>query len=172
MLLALTSICLVWATNSIAAEDCSRVMSLSDYQKANARYLYTRGQPHNLSYTLIAISFAESSLGKWRVNYLSNDFGLMQVNIRTAYNTLGITNHYRRLELAERLIYDDELNVYLATSVLKHFNRNGWQDMIRSYNEGNRWRRDKASRKKADKYLQSVRENVRMFQRCKTYLLE
>lgn len=157
---------LLFMSFSASAMDCTRINQLSDYQKSSARFLYTYGQQHDISYTLMAISLAESSLGKWRVNYISNDFGLMQVNIRTASDTLGVTNHFRRLELAEKMIYDDSLNVYLAVRVLQHFNKGNWREMVMSYNEGYKWRRDKRSRQKAEKYLSSIVDNVKMFQQC------
>ena len=156
---------LLLSTNTLA-QDCSRIINLDDSQKSVLRFAYTKGSPDNLGYTMAAIALVESNAGKWKVNYLSNDFGIFQVNIRTAYNTLGVTNRFKRMELAHRLINDNDLNAYLALSVLKHFQNRGWQGMVRSYNEGNRWLRDDSSAEKSKLYLQNVQKNVRLIQQC------
>lgn len=156
----------------LVAESCDQFNNLSFEQQFNLRKAYYYGKPDGYSYTLAAIALVESSAGKFRLNIRSNDLGLFQINATTAQNTLGVTNYFRQIELHQRLIYDDLLGAKIAIEVLEHFRRNRpmsnqvWQEMIKSYNEGSRWRRDKASRKKAESYLDNVRQSVRMLQQC------
>lgn len=118
----------------------------------------------DLGYTLASIALNESNAGKWRVNLRSKDIGLFQVNSNTASRTLGVTNYYKRLELDEKLIYDDILNSYVALTVLSYFkeyHKGKWSAMVQSYNEG-----FKINTIKSLKYLASIRESVNMLTQC------
>lgn len=143
---------------------CSSYESLSPIQKGRLEFAYYQGLPVDLGYTMASIALVESNAGLWRLNIHSKDVGLFQVNIKTAANTLGVTNHYKRLELDQKLIYDDILNAYIARSVLQYFlayHEGNWRDMIQSYNEGFKINTDKSK-----KYLAKIKESVIMLQQC------
>ena len=156
----------------ILAATCLLFDSLTFEQQFNLRKAYYYGKSHDYGYTLAAIALSESSAGKFRINIHTNDVGLFQINVNTAYNTLGVTNYYRRLELVQRLIYDDALGASIAISVLDHFRRGRmmsrtvWEEMVMSYNEGYQWRNDPDSKEKAKQYLASVRYNVQNLRGC------
>jgi hypothetical protein len=160
------------AQAQISDSDCARWDSLSNSQRGTLYRAYLYGSVYGNSLTLPAIALAESNAGKWRLNYLSNDFGVMQINIVTASNILGVTNQFKRMELAERLVTDEELNFYLANDVLNHFRGDRvltnqvWQEMVMSYNEGYRWRTNEQSFQKARDYYHSVAANVNMLREC------
>lgn len=151
---------------------CTRWYNLSDRQQRALTNAYHYGEPYDLGFTMSALALAESNAGQWRLNYRSNDFGLMQINIVTASNHLGVTNQFRRMELAERLVHDDELGFYLALQVLEHFRGNRvqsnqvWREMVMSYNEGYTWRRNEQSYQKATAYVNRVADFVTMLQEC------
>lgn len=162
-------------TNSYAScsgEYLDKYSSLSDTQRHILMSGYKYGEGDDLGYTLAAILLTESTAGKYRLNYLSNDFGVAMINIKTASSILGITNYYKKTLLAQRLIYDDNLSFYLAIDVLKHFREarkespKPYKAMIMSYNEGNKWLRDPTSREKAEKYYEKYLENFYTVRYC------
>lgn len=151
------------------AAKCKDIDSLSLIQKHNISFAYSYGEKYNLGLTLAAIALVESSAGKYRLNVRTNDLGLFQVNATTAENTLKLEKYYDKLELHQRLVYDDVLGAEIAVSVLKHFEKRGWQGMVKSYNEGSRWLRDKQSDKKAKQYLTKVSSTVKLLRQCEQY---
>lgn len=149
------------------ANSCYRYTSLNDSQKHMAVDAYLYGMNDDLGYTLAAIAMQESSLGLHKMNYISRDFGLFQINITTASTMLKIRGIIAKNDLALRLINDNMLNSKLALGVLSHFKvKSNWRDAIRSYNQGYRWRTNKKSKIKSDNYLSKIIDNVNMFKRC------
>lgn len=169
---ALLGLLLCYPTGSLANNSCGVIDALNTIQRYNLSFAYSQGAPHDLGYTLAAIALVESQAGKWRLNIRSNDLGLFQINARTAQNTLGITHPYRQLELHQQLVYDDRLGAEIAISTLKHFQRNRvmtnavWTEMIKSYNQGYKWRRDRGSLKLAKGYAKKVGESVKVLKEC------
>ena len=169
---AFLALTLSYPTTSLANASCASVEALNLIQRHNLAFAYSQGRPHDLGYTLAAIALVESKAGQWRLNVRTNDLGLFQINATTAQNTLGVEHPYRQLELHQQLVYDDRLGAEIAIATLKHFQRNRemtarvWREMIKGYNEGNRWKRDKVSLKKAQKYADKVSESVRVLKQC------
>jgi hypothetical protein len=159
----------------ILAAKCKDIDSLSLIQKHNLHFAYTYGEKLDLGYTLAAIALVESSAGKYRLNVRTNDLGLFQINATTAENTLKLEKYYDKLELHQRLVYDDILGAEIAIATLEHFRRDRvmtssvWSEMIKSYNTGSQWRRDKVMKKKADGYLQKVSNTVKLLRKCEQY---
>lgn len=155
---------------STVASQCTRFETLSVSQKENLELAYQYGVPKNYGFTLAALALRESNAGKWRVNFRSNDYGLMQINIKTAYDELGISDYYEQIELAEQLIYDDELSLYIATRVLDHFRQGRmltnsvWREMVMRYNIG--WTNTPDRIKRGTNHLHGVTEYVNMLQQC------
>lgn len=169
---ALLGLLLSYPTASLANASCASVEALNLIQRHNLHFAYAQGKPHDLGYTLAAIALVESQAGKWRLNVRTNDLGLFQINATTAQNTLKVTHPYRQLELHQQLVYDDRLGAEIAIATLKHFQRNRemtartWREMVKGFNEGNRWKRDKVSLKKAQRYADRVSDSVRVLKQC------
>lgn len=165
-------ILLTFSNQSLSVVSCERWENLNVNQKATLHIIHFLGKEHDLGYTLSAIALAESNAGEWRLNYISNDFGVLQINIKTAGEILEIRNRYNLFELAERLLYDDILSVELAVDVLRHFQRKRkltnsvYKEMIMSYNRGYRWRHEPEQKKIAEKYFTTVQTNVKMLKQC------
>lgn len=148
----------------VFGKDCGTYDNLSPLQKGRLLFSYHQGQSTNLGYTLAAIALIESSAGLYRLNIYSRDLGLYQVNIKTASKVLGVTNYYKKLELAEKLIYRDILNAYVAIDVLRYFidyHNQDWRKTIQSYNEG-----FNINTEKSLLYLDKVSGGVRLLQQC------
>jgi hypothetical protein len=169
---ALLVLTLSYPTASLANASCASVDALNAIQRHNLSFAYSQGAPHDLGYTLAAIALVESNAGQWRLNVRTNDLGLFQINAKTAQDTLGVTHPYRQLELHQQLVYDDRLGAEIAIATLKHFQRNRamtartWREMVKSYNGGNSWRRDKAALKRVEAYADRVSEGVRVLKMC------
>lgn len=154
---------------SVKAKECSSWDKLTLSQQERLEFAYDVGKHSNFGWTLAAIALKESSAGKFRLNLYSDDIGLFMINHTTAERTLGVTNYYKKLELHQRLVYDDELGGTLALSVLKHFHKQhkgNWKKVVRSYNEGNSWWKNDKSAKKSLDYYESVKDNLVMLRRC------
>jgi len=156
--------------------ECERYNSLSEDQQTVLYEAWLYGLQHDYAWTLPAIAWAESNAGMWRLNYFSHDFGVMQINIETASRMLGVTSRFKKIELAQQLVDDNELNYYLGSRVLKHFQRGRvmtndvWIEMVKSYNEGYRWRSDEQSAIKAQGYYETVAQNVRELRLCANFV--
>ncbi len=166
----ITLLIALFLSQGLFAKECSEWESLSDNQRKIAEWLYDRGEPHNLQLTLPAISWVESTLGEYRLNIRSGDLGIMQINYKTSENILGVTNYFKKAELHQRLIYDDELNVTLSLDVLEHFkkvHKNDWKKMIMSYNIGNQ--KDEKNLKKGLAYYKKVSYYLNILKRCSNF---
>lgn len=155
---------LLFISHITYAQDCAEYGNLSPIQKGRLEFAYHQGNPYDLGYTMAAIALAESSAGRFRVNLSSKDVGLFQVNSRTASKVLGVTNYYKRLELDQKLIYDDILNAYIALDVLTYFkkyHKGDWKKMVASYNNG-----FKINTEKAKNYVDKVSKYVKVLQQC------
>ena len=116
----------------------------------------------DLGWTVASISLVESSAGLYRINLETKDLGLFQVNAKTTYRTLGITNYYKKMKIAEKIIYDDILGAYVAMSVLEYFkkyHKGDWRKMVASYNAG-------FNVKRGEKYMLKVVEKVKTLKKC------
>tara|TARA_R110002167_G_scaffold343943_1_gene553117 strand:- start:135 stop:641 length:507 start_codon:yes stop_codon:yes gene_type:complete len=157
-------ICMLFYATASHAMNCSRYDELSPIQKGRLEFAYYQGKPFDLGYTISAVSLMESNAGKWRLNIKTGDLGLFQVNQNTAKNVLGVTNHYKILELNEKLIYDDILNAYIALDVMQYFlkyHKGNWKKMVMSYNNG-----FNINTKKSRDYLDKVIQSVKLLKTC------
>lgn len=158
---------------SLAALFLSSCMVFDIDQKIALSKAYEYGEPHDYGYTLAAIAWKESSAGKYRLNIESKDIGLFQINAKTAYNTLRVTNYYKRIELVQELLTNDYLGAYIAVETLEHFRAGRrlsaqvYQEMLMSYNTGYTWKTSEERKRKALAYSEDVRHKVRELQRCK-----
>ena len=166
-------ISLLWLTSSAYANTtCDRFAELSNQQKSYLQLAHFYGSKYDLAWTLPAIALRESNAGAWRVN-LQNDYGIFQINIDTAARHLGETNRYRKMEVAQRLIYDDEFGASLAASVLDYFRKGRdmthgevWREMIMSYRAGYTWKKDARRKKIAETYFKDIQANVKLLRKC------
>jgi hypothetical protein len=153
---------LILSPMAYAESSCEAYSKLTENQRHNIRLSVNRGVGDDLGLTLAAIALTESSAGLQRVNHKSKDYGLYQINIRTAKSITGIEDDHLGYLLAMELTFDDELNAKYALHVLRHFSKvhNGdWSKMIQSYNAGNRYWNGR-------NYLQKVKENIKLIKQC------
>jgi hypothetical protein len=117
-----------------------------------ARIFQEEGQKHGLSWRLLAsIAFNESSLGLFRVNPRTADYGLMQINIRNI-EAYGYT--------AEQVATNDRLSVRLACIILADHRarfKDRFEEWVGTYRSGLAIGRDRI-RKNAVAYDAIIKE--------------
>lgn len=150
-------------------KECQKYDALSSEQKYRLEYSYHYGYPNDLGYTLAAIAWVESNAGIYKINLDTRDYGLHQINDRTIFNTLGVTDYWKKREIITKVITDDSLSAYLAMSVLLHFQKNtsSWKEMVMRYNIGNK--KDKVSLKRGLDYYNKVKDNVNILKTCSNF---
>jgi hypothetical protein len=125
-----------------SANTCQLKKELDESQWSVVEYSYMRGLKHDMGYTLAAISFAESSAGKFRVNWKDPSFGAYHILIHTASKRLGVTESVDQVNLAVRLTHDDNVGATMALMELKYWHKRwdgDWTKTWASYNMGNNW---------------------------------
>jgi len=106
---------------------------------------YYKGLPENLGYTLAAITWKESFVGKWvvKVNNRYNpkkdkhyeSYGVTHIELTTAMYLVGMKNYWQaRAEIVPRLINDNNYAWELALMKLKTLRRHSWEEKVKRYN--------------------------------------
>lgn len=112
------------------------------------------GQQYDLSYSLMAIAVKESSLGRYKVNVDSFDYGLYQANINTVIRRHQVKNStFNRNRLAMMLINDFKFATSNAIAELvywKGIHGNDWFKIWASYNAGFNYDSSRAMRYSQD----------------------
>lgn len=125
------------------------------------------GEQYDLAYSLMAIAIKESSLGRYKVNVDSYDYGLYQANINTVIKRHQVKNSsFNRNKMAMMLINDFKFATSNAIAELvywKSVHGNNWAKIWASYNAGFNYDSSRAVRystqiEKIIKELKKVRE--------------
>ena len=110
----------------------SNLFSLSSYQKKILNKTFEKAKAFDLSYTMTAIAWVESSLGKSLIRYNSRDCGIFQVNIKTLSN-----EKFKQDILCARLVLDYDFSFSVALERFKYF-QNYW--ISKGYNKNYAWK--------------------------------
>jgi len=116
---------------------------MSNNQKDIIQYAYIYGMKYDLSWTLAAIAFIESKGGKYQISVDGHDYGVMQINIKSALAREGLKDTpFMRSKLATRLITDMDYCLEHAVAEIQFWqNRYGADRYSRvwgSYNGGHK----------------------------------
>jgi hypothetical protein len=128
-------------SNTANASTCKPQEKMTNEQWYNVSKGYYAAYDHGYGLTLAAIIIQESQGGLYRVNPESKDYGLTQINIKTAINRLGYKDTpFMRSVAASKIVFDDDLAIALAIEELLYWDdrRDGqWNHVVASYNSGN-----------------------------------
>ncbi|PAF41783.1 hypothetical protein [Helicobacter sp. 11S02596-1] len=144
---------------------CTDPKDFSPKQKQVILYAYNYGASKGLGYTMAAIAWKESCAGEYLLNFSDPSAGIYHAHIPGVikkYSKYKDTSFVRNL-VGELLIRDNEFasKVALDTLLFWQKRRNGnYKDMIKSYNKGFSWEKNKRIDKIAEDYYQDVRINV------------
>lgn len=136
------------------------LFALSQNQLTVMHNIMEKAKPFNLSYTMAAIAWKESSLGKNLINLSSGDCGVFQVSAKTLSN-----NEFKQNRICQRLILDFDFSFSVALERYKYFYNYyrskglpkgvSWKRAICSYHAGWNW-------KKGVPYYKAVVRNIRV----------
>jgi hypothetical protein len=160
-LMLAASIAMLSFSSTKATAQCNFINKLSYSQQEVAYQAFRLGQPHDLSLTMVAISWKESKLGAYKIRLGTSrsdqSFGVMHTVAK--WKTKGMTA-FERGRWAERMVFDDaySLNVGLKDVLYWQEHAKGdWMKGVGMYNGG---------RKPNMKYAQEVRDIVREIKHC------
>ncbi|PAF46663.1 hypothetical protein BKH46_06755 [Helicobacter sp. 12S02634-8] len=144
---------------------CVDPKNFSDKQKKVILYAYKYGAPKGLGYTMAAIAWKESCAGEYMVNFSDPSAGIYHAHIPGVikkYSKYKDTSFNRNL-VGELLMRDNEFASKVALDNLLFWQktRNGnYKNMIKSYNKGFSWEKNKHNNKLAESYYEDIKLNV------------
>lgn len=134
---------------------------LTDNDKVLLQQIKAYGEKYDLSYSLMAIAVKESSIGRFKINVDSFDYGIYQANINTVIRRHNMKNsNSNRNKVAMMLINDFDFATSNAIAELvywKKVHKGDWNKIWGSYNAG--WNYDSTRGKKYSKdIIKIIRE--------------
>jgi hypothetical protein len=160
----ITSAIIIYAGFGVAyvhADECEPLFYIADSQWNVLQEAYDTGAEHNLGHTMAAIAWSESRAGKYIVNTKSNDFGVMQNNIKTAAKRRGADQYYQKQALITELVTNTQLSMDLALEELLYWDKHttSWAHTVSAYNNGWAYEHGKD-------YLSEIRKSTRLMIDC------
>ncbi len=125
--------------------------NLDENQLYNIKDIYKIGKKYDYGFTLVAIAWQESQLGKYMINLSDPSFGLFHIVPRGS--------KWEKSREAQRLLDDFEYSIYKAINILdywKKYHKGNWRKMIKSYNAGFNY-----NSKQANTYLKGIQSKVK-----------
>lgn len=114
--------------------------NLTQEQKETLKEIKQKGDVYGLGYTLMAIAIKESKLGEYMINLDTKDFGIYQINLKTALNRNNLKDTvWNRNFLASKLVSDFDFATKNAIDELAYWqkvHKNNWAKVWGSYNAG------------------------------------
>ncbi|PAF51954.1 hypothetical protein [Helicobacter sp. 13S00477-4] len=144
---------------------CVDPKDFSEKQKKVILYAYNYGASKGLGYTMAAIAWKESCAGEYLVNFSDPSAGIYHAHIPGVikkYGTYKDTSFIRNL-VGELLMRDNEFASKVALDNLLFWQkrRNGnYKDIIKSYNKGFSWEKNRRNNQLAEAYYQDIRLKV------------
>lgn len=133
---------------------------------------YEYGAPYDLGYTLAAIAWKESCAGEYRMNFQDPSAGIYHAYIPgliKKYPSLK-QNGFTQNMLGALLVKDDAFASREAVNELKYWDKvhqGNWEKMIKSYNKGFSWQKEKEANRLAQEYYKDIKGRV---QKLRAYL--
>ena len=108
------------------------LFALNDMQLYYLNKTFNKAKEFNLQYTMSAIAYVESSLGKKLINYNSKDCGIFQINTDELK-----TKQWKKDKICARLVLDYDFSFSVALDKFKYF-ENYW--ISKGYNKNISWK--------------------------------
>lgn len=135
-------------------------------QNALLHLSYAVGEPHDLGYTMAALTWKESFVGRHIVRINPSDgahgsYGVTHILLTTAMYLTDVDSTWEaKAELAPRLMRDDIYTLHLSLRYLLNFSDRPYRKMVEKYN---------GSGKMAEEYADAVIKKVHVLQECKYF---
>ncbi len=145
------------------------ITELSAPQKQLANQIYLEGNKYDLGYTMVAIAYQESHLGRYLISLNDPSCGCFSIMPSSLIKRTSLKNNsWNQSRLCERLIKDNDFSFSAALLELKFWQNywkskhvtKVWSHMVSSYNGGYKANLD-------SKYLKRIKHLVHKLQRSK-----
>ena len=146
------------------AEDCD--ISFTPEQNALLHLAHAVGEPHDLGYTLAALTWKESFVGAHIVRINPSDgkhgsYGVTHILLTTAMWMTGVESSWEgKAELAPKLMRDDIYTMNLSLRYLLRFEHLPYRKQVERYN---------GQGPQAEEYANAVIDRVRLLQNCEYF---
>lgn len=150
---------------------CVEPKKFNKNQKQVILKAFKYGAKSGFGYTMAAIAWKESCAGEYRVNFADPSAGIYHAHIP------GIIKKHKQKDSAfmrnivgELLMRDDEFASQSAFEELSYWykvRKGNWYEVIKSYNKGFSWEKDRERDKMAQAYFEDV---VRRVKELQTYI--
>ena len=147
---------------------CVEPQAFSKNQKQVILKAFKYGAKSGFGYTMAAIAWKESCAGEYRVNFADPSAGIYHAHIP------GIIKKHKQKDsvfmrnmVGELLMRDDEFASQSALEELNYWHKvrkGNWYEVIKSYNKGFSWEKDKERNKMAQEYFEDVARRVKALQ--------
>ena len=143
---------------------CVQPKDFNRNQKQVILKAFKYGAKSGFGYTMAAIAWKESCAGEYRVNFADPSAGIYHAHIPGLLkkHKQKDTNFMRNM-VGELLMRDDDFASATALEELNYWHRvrkGNWYEVIKSYNKGFSWEKDK----ERDKIAQEVQKRVKILQ--------
>ncbi len=126
------------------------------------------GANSGFGYTMAAIAWKESCAGEYRVNFADPSAGIYHAHIPGIIKKhKQKDSNFMRNMVGELLMRDDNFASQSALDELNYWAkvRNGnWYEVIKSYNKGFSWEKDRERNKMAQEYFEDIVQRVKDLQ--------
>lgn len=146
--------------------ECATPSRFSKAQRENLIYAYTFGAPKGMGYTMAAIAWQESCAGAYMLNFSDPSAGLYHAHIPVVLKYYSSYNDtpFTRNVMGQLLIDDRKFASQVALDSLMYwhgYHKGNHKNIIKSYNKGFRWQKERASNKLAESYYLNIRKKIR-----------
>lgn len=118
----------------------SNSLGLSTSDIATLKKIKSLTNDKMMKYTLMALAIKESSIGKNQINFITNDYGVFQGNIKSVIRRQSIEdNSATRKFLSEKLLNDAGFAMANAITEVNYWRKvhnENWAKVWASYNTG------------------------------------
>ena len=145
--------------------ECANLNRFTKAQRDHIIYAYNFGAPKGMGYTMAAIAWQESCAGAYMMNFSDPSAGLYHAHIPVVlkyYSSYSDTPFTRNV-MGQLLIDDRRFASQVALDSLMYwhkYHKGNHKNIIKSYNKGFKWEKDRASNKLAESYYLSIGKKI------------
>lgn len=166
------ALCCMWALMQAAPSakfpqvECANPHRFTKAQRDHIIYAYNFGAPKGMGYTMAAIAWQESCAGAYMLNFSDPSAGLYHAHIPVVLKYYSSYNDtpFTRNVMGQLLIDDRKFASQVALDSLMYwhrYHRGNYKNIIKSYNKGFRWQKERVSNKLAESYYLNIRKKIR-----------
>ncbi|RDU59620.1 hypothetical protein CQA63_05940 [Helicobacter marmotae] len=147
---------------------CVMPKDFNKNQKQVILKAFKYGAKSGFGYTMAAIAYKESCAGEYRVNFADPSAGIYHAHIPGILKKhKQKDSNFMRNMVGELLMRDDEFASQSALEELSYWHRvrkGNWYEVIKSYNKGFSWEKDKERDKMALEYVEDIIKRIKALQ--------